>query len=95
MEAIADANSNLETKTERKTTGFKSAGECMRDQVATIESGQFGICLRLTVTSDLKLLQVIVYVGATYSTDDSIYSFHAVKRHVRKKLVHAMFPNCN
>ena len=46
MEAIADANSNLETKTERKTTGFKSAGECMRDQVATIESGQFGILFK-------------------------------------------------
>ena len=46
METIADANSNLETKRERKTTGFKSAGECMRDQVATIESGQFGILFK-------------------------------------------------
>ena len=46
METIADANSNLETKTERKTIGFKSAGECMRDQVATIESGQFGILFK-------------------------------------------------
>ena len=46
METIADANSNLETKRERKTTGFKSAGECMRDQVAIIESGQFGILFK-------------------------------------------------
>lgn len=54
MEAIADANSNLETKTERKTTGFKSVGECMRDQVATIECGQFGILFKTYVNTRFK-----------------------------------------